>query len=269
MSNLISRSIIGVFLFSLIGYLSIYHPTISAILFSITIIVAACELIPRLYRSKRAIYTRVALISLLDFLALNIYIKLHPLEYQYYTISITGIYLVALYLFSQFTRGKIEKDELRYDPFLAFYFLFLGNLLVIEVLYLNILFIQLLFTVVCFDSFAFLAGRFFGKHYPFPSLSMKSIEGYIGGLIITLLICNYMSHHTIFSIRYSFSIALIVLITLLAALGDLLESSVKRSLGVKDSSKILLSHGGVMDRIDSLLLSSIALYIYDMSRLIF
>lgn len=106
------------------------------------------------------------------------------------------------------------------------------------------------------DSGAYFAGRKFGKHKLAPSVSPnKSIEGLLGGLLLSVIIIVAVA----FSILNLTGMALanfivLSLITVLASVqGDLFESMVKRRAGIKDSGTILPGHGGVLDRIDSLL----------------
>lgn len=110
--------------------------------------------------------------------------------------------------------------------------------------------------VWCADSGAYFAGRTFGKRKLAPHVSPnKSIEGLVGGLLLTLLVMlaiGFMQlklNPTALVIFMALSI-----ITVLASVqGDLFESMVKRKAGIKDSGKILPGHGGVLDRIDSLM----------------
>lgn len=114
---------------------------------------------------------------------------------------------------------------------------------------------------VASDSAAFYTGSLFGRHKLCPAISPnKTWEGFLGGLAgsfgAALLIRNF------FLPAYCLqSICLIVLLlSCLGAAGDLSESVIKRAFGVKDSGSILPGHGGLLDRIDSLLLTAPVLY---------
>ena len=127
------------------------------------------------------------------------------------------------------------------------------------------LLLMLLFVIIwASDIFAYYGGRHFGKHLLYPSLSpKKTIEGAIcgfigaiGAAIIFKILAGYNFEQT--------SILLYILIAGTAAIagmfGDLTESLIKRIAGKKDSGRIIPGHGGILDRIDSLILSAPVFY---------
>lgn len=101
------------------------------------------------------------------------------------------------------------------------------------------------------DTFAFLTGKFFGKTKLFERISPKKTwEGTIGGIIFTALMAWGIS--LIFDNQHQLFWFVSALFIVPAAIyGDLLESLFKRSLGVKDSGKIMPGHGGILDRFDA------------------
>ncbi|HZY66780.1 MAG TPA: phosphatidate cytidylyltransferase [Rubrobacteraceae bacterium] len=110
------------------------------------------------------------------------------------------------------------------------------------------------------DSGAYFAGRFFGHHPLFPSLSpKKTVEGAIGGLLLTVLVVGWGMHY--FLGFGMFKAALVgAAISLFSQSGDLFESILKRILDLKDLGDSLPGHGGILDRIDSLLFTAPAIY---------
>ena len=110
------------------------------------------------------------------------------------------------------------------------------------------------------DSGAYFAGRLFGRHLLFPSLSPnKTVEGSIGGLIATMLVVGFVSYELLdFTL---FKAAVIGAgVSIFSQSGDLFESTLKRILDVKDLGHFLPGHGGVLDRVDSLLFTAPAVY---------
>lgn len=107
------------------------------------------------------------------------------------------------------------------------------------------------------DIAAFFSGRSFGKRKLAPTISPgKSWEGVIGALVAVVvfaLACRVLVPGVSAVLGAGVAVALALLYTMTGVLGDLFESLVKRMAGVKDSGTLLPGHGGVLDRIDSLL----------------
>ncbi len=104
-----------------------------------------------------------------------------------------------------------------------------------------------------FDSFAYLVGSYFGKTYIAKGISPnKTLEGFIGGLIASVLLGCFAGY----IIDMYILIIIFVIGSIFAFIGDLLISYFKRQSGVKDTGTILPGHGGVLDRVDSHLLAT-------------
>ena len=119
-------------------------------------------------------------------------------------------------------------------------------------------------TVWCSDTGAYLVGRAFGKHkLGTPVSPRKTVEGTIGGLVIGTLI-GFGLGVLLLKDTFSWLDAAFIglLLSLLGQLGDLSASLMKRTAGVKDSGDIIPGHGGFIDRCDSLIFSTPALYYY-------
>jgi len=119
-----------------------------------------------------------------------------------------------------------------------------------------------LFTVFAADTGAFFVGRAFGRHRLAPAISpAKSWEGFAGGVAAAVgmaFVILYKDRDDFLSIPQSLLLGLVIAFA--AVLGDLFESAIKRDLEVKDSGRVLGGHGGVLDRLDSLLWAGPAAY---------
>ena len=117
--------------------------------------------------------------------------------------------------------------------------------------------------VMMTDTGAYYIGRAFGRHKLAPRVSPgKTIEGAIGGLATAILIGPVCKFTFFPEIPMSHAIALSAAIGLLGQIGDLAESLLKRGAGVKDSGNLLPGHGGMLDRIDSILFCAPLLFYY-------
>lgn len=113
------------------------------------------------------------------------------------------------------------------------------------------------------DTFAYYTGRSIGKTPLAPRISPgKTVEGLIGGVAGSII--GAIGIKLLFApwLGMPHAIAAGLLAGLLGPLGDLAESSIKRKMGVKDSGWIIPGHGGVLDRVDSLMFSGASFYIY-------
>lgn len=112
------------------------------------------------------------------------------------------------------------------------------------------------------DTFAYLVGKNFGKRKLLERISpKKTIEGFVGGFLFTL-VAGYLI--AIFSDILSINVWLIIsiIMSIFGTLGDLIQSKFKRQAGVKDSGSIMPGHGGIFDRLDSIIFASPFLYAF-------
>lgn len=119
-----------------------------------------------------------------------------------------------------------------------------------------------------YDTGAYCVGMLLGKHRLFERISpKKSWEGVIGGIVLCIAgayLTNYQpALNNFFQVPdLTTWVGLSVVVAVFSTFGDLVESLIKRTVGVKDSGHILPGHGGILDRIDSLLLVAPAVLIY-------
>lgn len=117
------------------------------------------------------------------------------------------------------------------------------------------------------DTFAYITGKNFGKNKLYERISPnKTVEGFIGGLVFSCLASyalyyltrdpDYPNHNVLFWL------GLAIILSIFGTLGDLIQSKFKRQAGVKDSGKLMPGHGGLFDRLDSIIFSSPFVYAY-------
>jgi phosphatidate cytidylyltransferase len=113
-----------------------------------------------------------------------------------------------------------------------------------------------------FDSAAFFSGRYLGRHKVAPNISPgKTWEGVIGGLVLSIPAALVFTVLPL-GVPWYLAVVLGLLIGVAAVLGDLAESFIKRQSHVKDSGQIMPGHGGLLDRIDSLLFVVIVVFLF-------
>lgn len=184
------------------------------------------------------------------------------------TVGLLGI--VSIILAGFFIAPKTTKERLPVSVAYIFGILYVGLLLGYYVLLRNfehgvaLVFFAIIVTWLS-DTGGFFIGKSLGKHSLAPTLSpKKTIEGLLGGVLFSVVgavICQF-TFAPFFSLGQC--VILGVCLALLGALGDLAESAIKRSVNVKDSGTIIPGHGGVLDRVDSLLFTGPAMYYYVM-----
>jgi len=146
--------------------------------------------------------------------------------------------------------------------FAIFYIPFLGGFLVLLAHHEDAIarILTLVVLTSCNDTFAYLSGVLFGKHPLAPHISPKKTwEGLIGSVVATTIGASLVFHFALH--RHWWLGALIGLMAVATATcGDLIESAMKRDLHLKDMSNFLPGHGGILDRLDSILFTAPAVW---------
>jgi phosphatidate cytidylyltransferase len=115
--------------------------------------------------------------------------------------------------------------------------------------------------VGCNDTFGYFVGVLLGKHPLVPSISPKKTwEGLVGSVIFTIL-GGCLAFHYIMNMDWWIGIGVGLMIVFTATCGDLIESAMKRDLSLKDMGSLLPGHGGMLDRLDSVVLSAPAMWL--------
>ena len=112
------------------------------------------------------------------------------------------------------------------------------------------------------DSAAYFVGKNFGKQKLFPSVSpKKTVEGFLGGLFFACVSSYFIATYTE-TLGFTSWLILAIIVSVLGTLGDLIESKFKRQAGVKDSGVIMPGHGGLLDRLDSIIFAAPFIYLF-------
>ncbi|GGD26332.1 phosphatidate cytidylyltransferase [Hyunsoonleella pacifica] len=112
------------------------------------------------------------------------------------------------------------------------------------------------------DSFAYLVGKNFGRQKLFEKISpKKTVEGFLGGLFFACITSYFISSFT-GTLNFTNWLMLSITVAVFGTLGDLIESKFKRQANVKDSGTIMPGHGGLLDRLDSIIFASPFIYLF-------
>ena len=171
-------------------------------------------------------------------------------------------WLVALYLVMSYPKTIHYWSNIAVKLFFAFFTLFPFFISVIALRSIDyqsncytgaILLLYIFVLVWTTDTGAYFAGRTFGKRKLAPKVSPgKTVEGFIGGVSVALLISLVVYYSNLFNLKLNAFFISSFFAILASVLGDLTESMFKREAGIKDSGNLIPGHGGILDRIDSL-----------------
>jgi phosphatidate cytidylyltransferase len=258
MHSFIERSLVGLVYAAVWVTSLVYSPNLGyPILIFVIAFVAAFEML-KFYQIRSLALTTLLCLGTASLLVFNV-----PLL-QIAIISFVCQMGLAILLFS---RKSIQAHPLLASllciAHLLFPLLVISEVSIVESPVFTIeLTFGLLFFIWGADAMAYSFGTLFGKTPLFRVVSpKKSIEGALAAILFSPVVA--LINHQIFpSYSFSFWLLMGVVISIISIVGDLVQSQFKRTAGVKDSGSVLLGHGGVYDRIDSLIFTVPFVYLY-------
>lgn len=215
--------------------------------------------------------------------------NIHPMRIPGYIFGAMLLGIIAVFLFSDADTAKLSEGLLLWvfvttagglslSLFMKNHDIVDSLVTIIGVIYLPFFFmhvsliaqlpenshmIWLVFiTAFCTDIFAYFAGVFLGKHKLCPEISpKKTVEGSIGGILGSTIISGLFGQ-LVFPQHLAGCIVMGFLGSFFAQCGDLIASSFKRKMGIKDYGNLIPGHGGILDRFDSVVLTAPFIYYY-------
>lgn len=288
MNETLKRSISGAIYVILLLYSILYSSESFFILFGIFLIIAIYEFCNLIQIHKTSsiifgilIYTTVTLISSYNKITTDTINKILNTDFDFsintkqldlilLVISLVVSIKCILFLFyDKIQNTSISSKYLYLLGYIILPFIFITKISFGVKDYNPKIIIGLFIIIWTNDTFAFIVGKSIGKNKLFEKISpKKTIEGFIGGIIFSILAGYLISKYYIKatpqfsekSIMIWTSIALIV--GVFGTIGDLIESKFKRIAGVKDSGKIMPGHGGILDRLDSVIFVAPIIFLF-------
>lgn len=177
------------------------------------------------------------------------------LDYRYIAFAFLAMLLPAVFFYSS------KKYSTKEAFSLMGFVLFLGtvlNLITNIAIYDSKYFILILLVTILTDTFAYFTGTMIGKHKVTKISPNKSLEGYIGGVVMASILSSLYYMTVIGNASLWTVIPTIVIMSIVCEVGDLFYSAIKRDYDIKDFSNLIPGHGGILDRIDSLTFVTVA-----------
>ena len=173
-----------------------------------------------------------------------------------------SIFVSIRLLFWLFKGKAIQEKWLNLIGYVILPFVFIVKISTFDGAFEPILIISIFILIWTNDTFAYIVGKSIGKNKLFESISpKKTIEGFVGGLVFAvisaIIIANYCSLRATY-----FWIITAMIVSIFGTIGDLVESKFKRVANVKDSGNIMPGHGGMLDRLDSIIFAAPFLFLF-------
>ncbi len=259
MPEILKRLLSGIVYILLIVSATFYTPISYFALISFFLVVSAYEFSNLLQLPK---VTTLA-ISVFGF-SLFAFFEIDELTKMLLVFS--ALFVSSQLLYALFTQQKLVQKGYTVWVYLIGYviipFILLAKIPFEEGGYLPKVVLSLFILIWINDTFAYLTGRAFGKHKLFEAISpKKTIEGFVGGVLFCIL-GGYLLATYFLNTMFQKWIIIAVLVGIFGTLGDLVESKFKRTAGVKDSGTIMPGHGGLLDRLDSIIFATPFIYLF-------
>ncbi len=264
MNNFTKRLIFGTIYVVLIIIATQYTPAVFFFIFSIFMFFCIYEF-QQMQKVKGIISYVLALTSVFLIYELDHFLNpIIPLKYVFSFI----IFLFFLpFITTLFSNEKNSMQQLN-THFSLFFYIIIPFLLLLSIPYFSEakfdakLVLGIFILTWINDTFAYLIGKQFGKRKLFERISpKKTIEGFIGGFIFTI-IGGFIVSKFFQNIELMHWISIAIIVSVFGTLGDLIESKFKRQANIKDSSNSIPGHGGFLDRLDSVIFATPFVFIY-------
>ena len=264
MNESITRALSGIVYIVLLLAATLYSPISFSILFGAFLIIAVIEFC-RLANLNKTVPIVIAVAAFIFF-----GLRINNEFYGNLLLNSAALFIAISMLFDLFKKGPLNpRDKTAYLARLIGYVI-IPFILIIKLPFLTNTFnpyiiIGMFIIIWANDTFAYIVGRSLGRHKLFERISpKKTIEGFVGGMIFSVAGAYILGQNEYFNTSLTpwQWMAFAAILVAFGTLGDLVESHLKRNAGVKDSGNIMPGHGGILDRLDSVLFAIPFLFLY-------
>lgn len=262
MKELLTRALSGLLYVALIIGCTSYNPWSLYVLYFVLMLIAIFEFKKLIKLKDNWIYIS-AIIVFTSFISVE--------DFSLNQFIFTGVLTLFFPLIIQLFKKSGETAQVG-KFYLTFFYIVVSFILMTKIPFLinynsfsPMLLLGVFILVWVNDTFAYLVGKTIGKHKLLERISpKKTIEGFLGGLVFALAASYFIHKYSeLLTIKHWLFIALIAVV--FGTIGDLIESKFKREAGVKDSGTIMPGHGGILDRLDSVIFAAPFIFYYLMS----
>lgn len=259
MNEVVKRTLSGIIYIALLISAILFSNTTFLILFGFFLVIAVYEFC-KLFKINFTVGYLLAAIVSLSFYFLNN----TALNYLYLIVLPFSIYLII----DLFQNKPVKQQTtliskiIHLVGYVVLPFLIISQLPFNNYIYTPALLVSIFVMIWCNDTFAYICGKLLGKHKLYEKISpKKTIEGFIGGLVFIQIAAIVIYKFTTIQSSLLFWICIAFAISVLGTIGDLVESKYKRQANIKDSGAIMPGHGGILDRLDSILFAAPFLFL--------
>tara|TARA_B100000809_G_scaffold49621_3_gene44616 strand:- start:5880 stop:6692 length:813 start_codon:yes stop_codon:yes gene_type:complete len=261
MNNMLTRAISGTVFVSLLVFSILYNAILFSGMFYILMMISIFEFSRMLHLKNFSIYVIATLLYMSSQLSIW---NITPI----YTDTLATLGILSVFINTLFSKKETPIKGLS-NLLLCLAYACIPYIIISRIPYTNfsnsyesILILGVFIMIWSNDTFAYLVGMSIGKHKLLERISpKKTIEGFIGGVIATLIVSYLLALQ--FAVLPTLQWLIVgILVSLFGVIGDLVASMFKRQTGVKDTGNIIPGHGGVLDRLDSIIFAAPFIYLY-------
>lgn len=259
MKELLTRSLSGLFFISLLIFSVFYSEIAIQIVF--TIFGVLC-----LFEFSKLLQLKGVIQYILYAIILFVFAYWKPSEEATLILLVFSIFIALFLIRDLFSKKTIPTFKIRKYLLTAFYmsssFAFLLLIPSLSNTYEPYIILGCFILIWVNDSFAYLVGKNFGRQKLFERISpKKTVEGFLGGLLFSCISSYFIAKFT-GTLNFGNWLILAIIISTIGTIGDLIQSKFKRQANVKDSGALLPGHGGMYDRLDSMIFSAPFIYLF-------